>query len=157
MQRENIGTDLKDVSFEFFYWFSRFEFALKENKYLKSEKAGDKAEPSWAKFCKKFKGSYQPSKEALLLIQLHPKRQIVSTTAGDLEWKPVGVGHCNNDLCRVITMLCTTRNNLFHGGKHGDTDTDSVERNVVLLSNAKEVLSQLAVLGGFEHDFWRLY
>ncbi len=156
MRREEVDNDLKEASFEYFYWFSRFEFALKENKYLKDKKAGAKAEPNWEEFREKFKNSYTPSEEAKRLIQLHPKRQLV-TEHEELEWKPVGVSHCNNDLCKVITMLNAVRNNLFHGGKHGDVDVDSKTRNMELLTIGKVVLDQLAELAGFKHDYTRYY
>jgi len=31
MRKEDIESDLKNFAFDFFYWFSRFEFSLKEN------------------------------------------------------------------------------------------------------------------------------
>jgi len=156
VHREAIDNRLKETSFEFFYWFSRFEFALKENEYLKSKETGTKAEPNWEEFKKKFGNAYVTSEEAKQLIQLHPKRQFVEEY-GRLEWKPVGVTHCNNDLCKVITMLLTVRNNLFHGGKHGDSDVDIKSRNMQLLTIGKIVLDQLAQLAGFEHSYTRNY
>lgn len=156
MRRDDIDNQLKDASFEFFYWFSRFEFALKENKCLKSQKPGANAEPNWKKFQSDHKTEYVASTEARELIGLHPKRQYVAEH-GELEWKPVGISHCNNDLCKVVAMLCTIRNNLFHGGKHGDTDLDSKERNLKLLAGGKVVLDQLAELAGFTSDYKRYY
>ncbi|AGM36360.1 MULTISPECIES: hypothetical protein [Idiomarina] len=47
MRKEDINNELKDIAFDFFYWFSRFEFALKRNKFLKRDGAGDIAEPGW--------------------------------------------------------------------------------------------------------------
>ncbi len=156
MRLEEINDDLKNISFEFFYWFSRFEFALKENNFLKYKSVGEKAEPNWEEFKEKFKNKYTASVEANRLIQLHPKRQFV-TQASEPEWKPVGTDHCNNDLCKVITMLNTIRNNLFHGGKHGDIDVDSKERNIELLTIGIVILNQLAKLSGIESDYMRYY
>ncbi len=156
MHLEEIDDDLKEISFEFFYWFSRFEFALKENNYLKDKTVGAKAEPNWEEFREKYKNEYVASEEAKRLIHLHPKRQFVAQ-AREPEWKPVGVAHCNNDFCKVITMLTTLRNNLFHGGKHGDVDVDKKERNIELLTVGNKVLKQLAQLSGIEHDYLRLY
>lgn len=156
MRLDEIDDELKEISFEFFYWFSRFEFALKENNYLKDKNIGAKAEPSWEKFRELFKNVYIASEEAIKLIRLHPKRQFVAK-AGEPEWKPVGVEHCNNDLCKVITMLNTVRNNLFHGGKHGDMDVDSKERNIELLSLGKVILNQLAELSEIKNDYTRYY
>jgi len=153
---DEIDDELREISFDYFYWFSRFEFALKENNYLKDKTAGAKAEPNWEEFRERYKNEYIASEEASKLIELHPKRQFVTNT-GELDWKPVGVDHCSNDLCKVITMLNTVRNNLFHGGKHGDIDVDSKERNIELLSIGKVVLKQLAELSGIEHDYSRHY
>ena len=101
MRRDEIDNELKEISFEFFYWFSRFEFALKANNYLKNNNIGAKAEPDWEEFRKRFKNSYTTSSQANRLIQLHPKRQLVGH-AKELKWKPVGIDHCNNDLCKIL-------------------------------------------------------
>lgn len=156
MQREEIGAELKDVAFDYFYWYSRFEFALKEHHFLKDEQAGAKAEASWKKFQEKHSGGYNVSNEARRLIKLHPKRQIVLERGG-LDWRPVGIAHCKDDLCKVIVMLATVRNNLFHGGKHGDADVDSRERNLELLKLGKLVLDQLAQMANLEGDYKRYY
>lgn len=156
MRHDEISEELKESSFEYFYWFSRFEFVLKENGFLKSEDQGAKAEPSWGKFKDKFKDQYNASSEAKALIDLHPKRQVVSV-GRSLEWIPVGLDHCTNELCKVITMLCTIRNNLFHGGKHGDFEVDDKQRNLSLLHQAKLVLDQLATQFGYNDDYTRTY
>ena len=156
MRKDEIDHELKDVSFDYFYWFSRFEFALKEKGYLKNHNVGAKAEPSWVEFRERYKTEYVASEEARLLIELHPKRQFV-TEHGKLDWRPVGISHCSNDLCKVIAMLNAVRNNLFHGGKHGDDEVDSKERNLKLLSLGKVVLDQLARLARFEDDYERSY
>lgn len=156
VRREEIDNQLKEAAFEYFYWFSRFEFALKENKYLKSHNPGAKAEPNWEEFQNKHSLKYAVSQEAIRLKELHPKRQTVSTH-GELKWVPVGVAHCANDLSRTITMLKTIRNNLFHGGKHGDSEMDNKKRNLELLNIGKLVLDQLAKVGGIESDYTRYY
>ena len=156
MRKDEIDNQLKDASFKFFYWFSRFEFALKENGYLKDLRPGAKAEPSWEKFQESVLSEYSTSPEMSRLIKLHPKRQYVIDHGG-VEWQPVGIDHCDNDLCKVVTMLRTVRNNLFHGGKHGDTDVDSKARNLELLECGKAVLDQLADIAKFTDDYERLY
>jgi len=158
MQKADIDSELKECAFEYFYWFSRFEFALKENKYLKDKRAGAGAKSNWEEFRLKHQGNYVASNEARRLVDLHPKKQIVAENGG-LEWRPVGFDHCDleSDLCRVITALQTVRNNLFHGGKHGDVDVDSKDRNVNLLTCSKIVLDQLAEMAGFLGDYTRHY
>lgn len=156
MRHDEISEELKKASFEFFYWFSRFEFVLKENGFLKSEELGDSAAPSWEKFRDRYKKEYEATDEAISLISLHPKKQVVSK-GKQLDWKPVGIEHCNTDLCKVVAMLTTVRNNLFHGGKHGDLDVDDQNRNMLLLTLGKQVLDQLASIFCFENDYTRYY
>lgn len=156
MRREEIDNELRDATFEYFYWFSRFEFALKENKYLKDRTQGANAEPNWDKFQEQYRSEYVASEEAHRLIELHPKRQIVSEHE-ELKWIPVGVSHCKDDLCKIITMLKTVRNNLFHGGKHGDVEMDSKKHNLELLKIGKLVLDQLASKTGLVSDYTRYY
>lgn len=156
MWRAKIDADLEKASFEYFYWFSRFEFMLKENRFLKETEPGSKAEPSWEKFVKHFHKKYSPSPEAMRLIELHPKRQFVSN-GNELEWKRVGFDHCKNALCKTTTMLLTVRNNLFHGGKHGDVEMDDKSRNMELLQISKTILDQLAAVAGYEADYSRNY
>jgi len=156
MKYTDITEELKTVSFEYFYWFSRFEFVLKEYKILKSEVVGERAEPSWEKFSQIYSDRYNITDDGRRLIELHPKRQIISENQ-ELEWHPVGLNHCNSELSKIKTMLTTIRNNLFHGGKHGDTDQDSIARNIDLLRTAKTVLDELASQFNFENDYQRQY
>ena len=45
MQKDAVPVGLTALAFDFFYWFSRFEFALKENKYLENHSEGATALP----------------------------------------------------------------------------------------------------------------
>src|SRR5687767_9507834 len=82
MQRKEVTRDLEKLAFEFFYWFLRFEFALKENGYLKNDRPGSKAEPSWDKFTKKFENDYVASPAAVALIAAKPQQQVVADWGG---------------------------------------------------------------------------
>lgn len=104
MHREDVDAALSQVAFEFFFWFSRFEFALKENGYLKSRKAGATAEPGWDDFTARWHSEYLPSKEALLLLKAPPDRQIVLED-GNFDWTPVGLRDCKSELARVVSCL----------------------------------------------------
>ncbi|MBO6850092.1 MAG: hypothetical protein JJ867_06400 [Marinobacter sp.] len=156
MRKEDINNELKDLTFDFFYWFSRFEFALKENKYLKRDGIGDNAEPGWCKFVDQHKQAFQHTDETRSLLALNPKRQKVGENAG-LEWRDVGLDDCDSDLCKVVRLLKTIRNNLFHGGKHGAEGWDDPERTKNLLVVAKIILDQLAGLARFEADYKQYY
>lgn len=156
MRKDNISQELSLLAFEFFYWFSRFEFCLKENNYLKSKEPGAPAEPGWDEFMEAYRLVYQASEEAKELLAAPPERQIVIAD-GRLDWRPVGVADCKSDLCKVIRLVKTVRNNLFHGGKHGAAGWDNPARTQSLLLASKIVLGQFAVLAEFHNDYERLY
>lgn len=156
MRKEEVTAELSNLAFDFFYWFSRFEFALKENGYLKSHAEGTRAEPGWGEFSVKWRPHYRLSKEAEALIASPPARQVVGL--GDqLGWAPVCLDDCKSDLEKVVRLLNTVRNNLFHGGKHGGTDWDNPARTKELLDSGKAVLGQLASLAGIEADYTQYY
>ncbi|EJL74099.1 hypothetical protein AB4142_15060 [Variovorax sp. 2RAF20] len=155
MRREDIAQPLSELAFEFFFWFSRFEYALKENGYLKSLVDGTRAEPGWEKFVDHWQLKYVPSQEARRLLTAPPDRQIV--LGGKLEWQPVGLADCVCDLARIVRLVKTTRNNLFHGGKHGGAGWDDPKRTEELLKNSMAILEQLADLGGFQADYRQYY
>ena len=155
MQKESVGPKLTLVAFDFFFWFSRFEFALKENGYLKSLTIGNAAEPGWDVFVAKWHANFKPSNESNALMAMNPKSQIVGTNG--LTWKDVGMTDCKSDLGKVVRLLKTVRNNLFHGGKHGADAWDDPTKTELLLSSGKLLLDQLANMAGIEPDYTQYY
>lgn len=156
MKKEDLSAELSELAFEFFYWFSRFEFALKENGYLHSHEPGAKAEPGWDELIDQWHADFVGSTESNILLKSPPERQVVA--AGNaLAWKPVGLGDCKSELAKVVRLLKTIRNNLFHGGKHGGAGWDDSKRTEGLLRTGKALLDQLAALAGFEHDYTQCY
>jgi hypothetical protein len=156
MRKDEVSEELSSLAFDFFYWFSRFEFCLKENRYLKHDKPGSNAEPGWDKFVEQYADEFQASAEAKELLAAPPERQIVLANQ-TLDWRPVGTSDCKSELDKVVRLVKTVRNNLFHGGKHGAAGWDNPDRAQSLLSWSKAVLGQLAVLGGLESDYERQY
>src|SRR5690606_30781871 len=156
MRKDEISKELSSLAFDFFYWFSRFEFCLKDNGYLKHDEPGSNAEPGWDKFVERHANEFQASTEAKELLAAPPERQIVLANK-TLDWRPIGTSDCKSDLDKVVRLVKTVRNNLFHGGKHGAAGWDNPARAQSLLSWSKTVLGQLAVLGRFENDYQRLY
>lgn len=155
MHQTQISNALKNASFEFFYWFSRFEFALKENRYLKDTTVGAKAEPSWNAFVEKWSATYVPSAAALKLIAENPKRQVVGLT--ELEFRAVGFDDNPSELGKVVRLASTVRNNLFHGGKHGHENWDDPVRTEMLLNLVITLLHELAAHASIENDYRREY
>ncbi len=156
MQREHVPFELSNLAFEFFFWFSRFEFALKENGFLETHKPGSLADPGWREFVEKYQANYSPSQNASLLLSLGPKEQIVGST-GAVEWRTIVFRDKVSNLKEVVYVLKTVRNNLFHGGKHGETGWDDPERMAKLLTAGRSVLDELALLGSLEADYQRRY
>ena len=156
MRKEQIPQELSLLAFDFFYWFSRFEFCLKENGYLKYDEPGSNAEPGWDKFVAEYASTYRASAEARELLSEPPERQIVLENH-TLDWRAVGLTDCTSELAKVARLIKTVRNNLFHGGKHGAAGWDNPTRAESLLSASKAVLGQLAVLGRLQDDYERLY
>lgn len=156
MRKEVLDKELKELTFEFFYWFSRFEFSLKENGILKTSKEGANAEPGWEKFVSEFSAKFSHSEETKRLLHLNPKRQKV-TKYSTLKWEYVGMNDHPSELGKVVLLVKTVRNNLFHGGKHGADGWTDPDRTKDLLITGKIILDQLAILGGIEGDYAQYY
>lgn len=155
LRLEEISADMRNRSFEFFYWFSRFEFALKENGFLRNDAPGSRAEPGWAQFVDKYEANYGLSSTGSRLIDAAPRRQIVGEHG--LEFVPVGYSDQSSDMERVVRLVKTVRNNLFHGGKHGVDDWDDPTRALLLMELCIGILDELAHLSGIEADYKRYY
>ncbi|MFP8832815.1 hypothetical protein ACLIJR_00950 [Hydrogenophaga sp. XSHU_21] len=151
-----MATNLSSLAFDFFFWFSRFEFALKENGYLKSHSRGAKAEPGWKEFVDKWHSTYILSSEACALLAAKPEQQIVGPN-DELKWREVDLTKSKSDLSNLVLLLKTVRNNLFHGGKHGGAGWDDPYRTEILLSSGIAVLNQLAQLASIEADYKQYY
>ena len=65
MKHEDIDADLQELAFLFFYKYSRFEFALKENGYLRDRDPGSPAIPGWREFASARYAAYCLSPEVV--------------------------------------------------------------------------------------------
>ena len=156
MRREDIRDDLAKLAFDFFYRYSRFEFALKEHRFLRDHQPGRPATPDWYEFARARGAGYRVTAKAAELLRAAPKRQIVAAN-GDLEWRHVDLNACPDDLHKVIRLLQTIRNNLFHGGKHGAEGWDDPERTKSLLDLGAAVLEEIAQQTAIDGDYFRYY
>lgn len=151
MRHDEIPNDLRPLVYDFFFWFSRFEYALKQARFLKYSAPGSNAEPGWTRFIDERKGSYHVGAAGKALIAANPKRQIV--TATDLDFRDVGFNNGVSDLERVVRLTQTVRNNLFHGGKHGSAYWNDAGRMKLLLETTIAVLDDLADQTGLISDY----
>lgn len=156
MRRDQINFQLSKLAFDFFFAFSRFEFCLKENQYLKSSLVGDKAMPGWSSFIQKWADKYTPSEAAQRIIDNPPNIQVVGC-GSVLTWCMPDLTKSANDLSKVTDLLKIIRNNLFHGGKHADKGWDDPKRTEVLISDGLIVLNELVELANFLCDFDQKY
>lgn len=151
MRYEEVGDDLRPLIYDFLFWFSRFESALKEANWLVSHDVGAPARPGWEDFIAAYEAAYQPSEAATALIAANPMKQIVG--GGGLEFAPVTFKAGDSELRRVAILLRTVRNNLFHGGKKGGAGWDDPNRIRQLLPLCIKVLEELAEYGDVQADY----
>jgi hypothetical protein len=118
----------------------RLEFALKEIGFCRTANS-QSAEVDWDRFANDRLGSaffdeVQASGEASVLVDFPPMRQTVSSE-GYLNWEPAGAVSNVQELLGAVRRV---RNNLFHGGKSGDPDSN---RNVALVGDALRVVDSI--------------
>jgi len=139
----------KDV-IEFFYIFSRFEFALKESGYINTpNKNSDNATPNWDAFIKEYKKVFKPSEENIdavnyLLAKPPQKQKVYQDESGSFKttWEPFNIDKNAPSLKTLVDVVKTVRNNLFHGGKYGDKGWDDKARLSLLLKHSSTVIKQ---------------
>lgn len=151
MRHDEVPNKLRPLVYDFFFWFSRFEFALKEARILKNLEPGANAEPGWTRFINDRKDHYRIGAAGEALIAANPQRQVV--TESDLDFRDVGFNPNASDLERVVRLAQTVRNNLFHGGKHGSAYWDDADRMRLLLKTTIAVLDDLADQMGLTSDY----
>lgn len=151
MNRDQLTAEVEHLAFEFFFRFSRFEFAMKANCYLEDEREGRQAKPGWSKFERKFEADYVLSDAGEHLIKLCPQRQVVAANKA-LKFVPEAFDDNASDLSKVTRLLKNVRNNLFHGGKKTTVGWDDPARISLLLAVGGELLEELAKLD-FEADY----
>lgn len=155
MRQDEIKENLRPLVFEFFFWFSRFESALKENGWLQSKVIGAPARPDWQGFVMAYAGDYSPSVAARQLVAANPLKQVIGELG--LTFADVVFAESAPQLERVTVLLKTVRNNLFHGGKQGNAYWDDPDRMRLLLPLSVTVLGELVTLGGLGADYTGYY
>jgi hypothetical protein len=109
------------LAWEFFVFFSRFEYALKRDRRYLESGTGD-AKPLWDQFASDHDSEFVPSSDQSLFDaveyfrQQPPRKQLREN--GEMKWSEP----CRHDgheppLVWLLRVVRTVRNNLFHGGK----------------------------------------
>jgi hypothetical protein len=118
--------------------FARFEYALKDAGFGRAGRR-DVVEVAWNTFANEGLTSHFMEKViaegiAPTLLTRPPSHQVLK--GGALEWQEAVPPATVQDL---LGAVCRVRNNLVHGGKHGDEDAD---RNEALVAEALAVLME---------------
>ncbi len=147
-----VDDNLKEMVYHFFFVFSRFEFALKEAGYRRKGKY-ESVEADWPKFKTDYEATYAADYSAQELFKSPPRKQYLRND-NRLDWRDLSFGSKDSDLKKIISVIKTVRNNLFHGGKHGDSSWDDSVRVRFLLKNSISIIEILAELN---NDVWTHY
>lgn len=140
---KDIETLLPEEAFQFFVFFSRFEYALKRAGFLQDKSDDALAMPAWDSFANclgsKFFEELKASNSIETILSAPPSKQIVKDNK--VSWRKVDKTASIQDLFGHIRRI---RNNLFHGGKYPVPDGPQKElaRNATLLSEATHVLDK---------------
>ena len=124
----------RDLVFEFFAVFSRFEYALKRDGFLRTSQHGQ-AQPDWNKYGATLRGRFcgvrcRRFQDACKYLKTKPpKKQIVDHSS--LGWQGNPKGPSESDEQYILRLVRTVRNNLFHGGKH-PCPNDTARNNKLL-------------------------
>jgi hypothetical protein len=141
----------RQLVFQFFAFFSRFEYALKRSQFLKKGQRGQ-AEADWDRYADHLLGRFATASDAVFkdacdyLKRQPPHKQIAN--AGNIEWKANSKESSESDEKYILRLIRTVRNNLFHGGKYPDPSgpMSEVGRNCKLLESSIEVLKQCLIM-----------
>lgn len=136
--------------FNFFLYFARFEYALKASGYIRSgQRTKDGLEiafPDWENFANRIKNNFnsndsQDLKKAVDYVWENPPMTEVITEDDKILFVPPVYNYSDFDFVIFIKFIRNIRNNLFHGGKHGDIALpQDTERNEELLKSALLIL-----------------
>ena len=141
MKKDDFNFEILDRhpkdAIKFFKMMMRLEYSLKEYRYARRK--GSTVEVTWDEFAKKLgKDFFRRIKNSGILKQLlehPPKRQTLEDNR--LLWESVTEISNVQELLGAVRRV---RNNLFHGGKHGDPDS---ERNDDLISDCITVIEKI--------------
>lgn len=152
---DNLDKEIGDLALRFFYWFSRFEFALKQNGQVRRGPR-DSAQADWSAFIAENEDSYVPCGAVNQLMEKPPNIQHIDGQYG-WRWESLRLNRNSSALFNAVLLVKTIRNNLFHGGKHTAAGWDDPERIRFLLTKGVEALDSFAKLSCYEADYRRKY
>ena len=155
MCRKQIDPELKEIYFNFFARFSRFEYCLKKHGFRKQQNGWVKT--SWECFGSQFSCAYSDSEYPTLHKQEYlwtdpPQKLVEIHDHGNNDWRSITTNEGPPKLTTMISLLKTLRNNLFHGEKNSDREIDR-QRDKCLLRSGAKILDDMAELANFGDDY----
>ncbi len=139
------------TAFELLKTFSLFEYGLKKIGYRKSGN-DDVAEVDWNKWYQTKKGAILISTDQEVLGEVAyvmgspAKKQIINEN-GNLDWKVVDVLEADKfKVVKLVQVVKTIRNNLFHGGKYSNDYVSDPARNKKLMTASIRILREVMKL-----------
>jgi hypothetical protein len=131
----------RQLAWQFFVFFSRFEYALKRcSEYLRPE-----VQPNWDRFSSENNAAFLrlSSPELLAAIEYFknspPQKQVLIDE--QLAWAAADAYDSRKPLLVwLLTAVRRVRNNLFHGGKFPGFPISDPSRDKYLISNAIVIL-----------------
>jgi hypothetical protein len=135
----------RHLAWEFFVFFSRFEYALKRvQRYMKPGE-GD-AQPNWERFASDVNEKFIPAPDtqlaaAVAFYKAQPPRKQLRKD-GQMSWSdPIGPEKNEPLLVWLSRAIRLVRNNLFHGGKFPLILVSDPSRDRDLLAHAITILA----------------
>ncbi len=116
-----LGDHDRELVFEFFALVMSFEWALKRFGWLIDSNPGARAEAGWKEYAETLRGRLLVRPEiatAIALLREHPPKEQCVTEDHQLGWREVRHEAGVSDEWRMLHLVKTVRNNLFHGGKY---------------------------------------
>ncbi len=105
---------------EFFFVYSRFEYALKKAEFLKPDRKN--AEADWDRFGHEVAEAYKDAekdkdlRDAIECLDKHPPQRQIRNPDGTLDWT-IRKRNGQTEIVWLLNNVKGVRNNLFHGGK----------------------------------------
>lgn len=149
----------KQLVFQFFVDFSRFEYALKRTGFLKYRDR--RAEANWDTFANSVRAQLGDVRDPdfiearRLLLSRPPQTQVA--VGGKLGWQETGRGDGESEERYLLRLVRVVRNNLFHGGKYPypfgpvaepARDRELLQAGVVILQTCLTLSPEVAAFFG---------
>lgn len=127
--------DIEKLAFDFFMIFSKFEYALKKAGYMSGNNI---VTVDWDRFARDYSSNFSICDDRAMkfLLEKPPKKQSIKND--ELIWKDSELKD-KAEADRLLIFVRRVRNNLFHGGKHNDSD---IKRNIDLIRSCIDIIEE---------------